>query len=113
MSFDYKDHDWPRGMLRLRIDDRAFLGLIQKWLKAGILETDGRVIHPDTGVPPGGVVSPVVAPVYGHDALDPWCDTVAKPHGRSEALLSRDADDLVGAFRFCSEAEWFYKALRI
>jgi len=38
-------------MLRLRSDDRAFLGLLRKWLKAGILETDGRVIHPDTGVP--------------------------------------------------------------
>jgi RNA-directed DNA polymerase len=57
--FDHMDHDWLLKMLRLRIDDRAFLGLIRKWLKAGILETDGRVIHPDTGTPQGGVVSPV------------------------------------------------------
>ena len=57
--FDHMDHDWLLEMLRVRIEDRAFLGLIRKWLKAGILETDGRVIHPDTGVPPGGVVSPV------------------------------------------------------
>jgi group II intron reverse transcriptase/maturase len=57
--FDHMDHDWLLKMLRVRIDDRAFLDLIRKWLKAGILETDGRVLHPDTGVPQGGVVSPV------------------------------------------------------
>ena len=62
--FDHMDHDWRLKMLRLRIDDRAFLGLIRKWLKAGMLETDGRVIHPDTGTPQGGVVSPVFANGY-------------------------------------------------
>jgi RNA-directed DNA polymerase len=56
---DHMDHGWLREMRRWRMDDRALLGLIRKWLKAGMLETDGRVIHPDTGVPPGGVVSPV------------------------------------------------------
>jgi retron-type reverse transcriptase len=64
--FDHMDHDWLLEMLRLRLDDRAFLGLIRKWLKAGILETAGRGIHPDTGVPQGGVVSPVVAIVSLH-----------------------------------------------
>jgi RNA-directed DNA polymerase len=57
--FDHRDQGWRLEMLRLRIDDRAFLGLTRKWLKAGILETDGRVLHPDTGTPQGGVVSPV------------------------------------------------------
>jgi hypothetical protein len=81
-------------------------------MKAGILETDGRVIHPDTGVPPGAGVSPAVAHVSWHDAFHLWCDPVAKPHGRSEVLLNCDADDLVGAFRFRSATEWFYKAFR-
>ena len=70
--FDHMDHDWRLRMLRRRIEDRAFRGLIRKWLKAGSLETDGRVIHPDTGVPQGGVRSPVVANVYVHYALDLW-----------------------------------------
>jgi RNA-directed DNA polymerase len=109
--FDHMDHDWRLKMLRVRIDDRAFLGLIRKWLKAGILETAGRGIHPDTGVPQGGVVSPVVAHVYVHYALDRWFEKVVQPHGRGEAWLSRDADDLVGAFRFRSDAEWFSQAL--
>ena len=85
--FDHMDHDWVLEMLRLRIDDRAFLGLIRKWLKAGILETDGRVIHPDTGVPQGGVVSPVLANVYLHYAVDLWFEKVVKPHCRGEAAL--------------------------
>jgi RNA-directed DNA polymerase len=58
-------HTWLLAMLRLRIEDRAFLHLIRKWLKAGVLETDGQVIHPETGTPQGGVVSPVLANVYG------------------------------------------------
>ena len=60
--FDPRDHDWRLKMRRWRIDDRAFLGLLRTWLQAGILETDGRVIHPDTGAPQGGVVSPGVRP---------------------------------------------------
>jgi len=62
--FDHMDHDWLLKMLSWRIDDQAFLDLIRKWLKAGILETDGEVIHPDTGTPQGGIVSPVLANVY-------------------------------------------------
>jgi len=56
--FDHMDHEWLLKMLELRIDDRAFLKLIRKWLKAGILETDGEVLHPETGTPQGGIVAP-------------------------------------------------------
>jgi len=56
--FDHLDHDWLLRMLAERIDDRAFLGLIRKWLKAGVLDIDGSVIDPDTGTPQGGVVTP-------------------------------------------------------
>ena len=64
--FDHMDHAWRLDMLRVRIDDRALLKLIRKWLKAGVLETDGQVIHPDAGTPQGGTVSPVLAHVYLH-----------------------------------------------
>ena len=52
--FDHLDHAWLLDMLRVRIDYRAFLRLIRKWLKAGILEPDGQVLHPETGTPQGG-----------------------------------------------------------
>jgi len=98
-------------MLRYRIDDEAFIGLIRKWLKAGILEIDGKVIHPDTGTPQGGVVSPALANVYLHYALDLWFEKVVKPHCSGEALISRYADDWVCAFRYREDAERFYRVL--
>lgn len=55
--FDHMDHDWLLKMLEQRIDDRAFINLIRKWLKAGILETDGQIIHPEAGTPQGGIVT--------------------------------------------------------
>ena len=109
--FDHLDHTWLLDMLWVRIDDRAFLHLIRKWLKAGILETDGQVLHPETGTPQGGTVSPVLANVYLHYALDLWFDKVVKPHCRGEALLCRYADDWVCAFRFQDDAERFFRVL--
>jgi len=109
--FDHMDHDWLLEMLSLRIDDRAFLHLIRKWLKAGILETDGQIIHLDTGTPQGGVVSPVLANVYLHYALDLWFEKVVKSHSRGEAMMCRYADDWVCAFRFREDAEQFYRVL--
>ena len=44
-------------MLQERIDDRPFLGLLRKWLKAGVLDTDGQVLHPVTGLPQGGTAT--------------------------------------------------------
>lgn len=56
--FDHLDHDWLLKMLAERIDDKALLWLIKKWLKAGVLDTDGKVLHPVTGTPQGGIVTP-------------------------------------------------------
>jgi RNA-directed DNA polymerase len=109
--FDHLDHDKLLGMLSLRIDDRAFLGLIRKWLKAGILEPDGQIVHPDTGTPQGGIVSPVAANVYLHYVLDLWFEKVVKPRCEGEALLCRYADDWVCAFRYREDAERFYRVL--
>jgi retron-type reverse transcriptase len=66
--FDNIDHQWLIKMLEERIDDQPFLRLIRKWLRAGILETDGQVVHPVTGTPQGGIVSPVLANIYLHYA---------------------------------------------
>jgi group II intron reverse transcriptase/maturase len=74
--FDNIEHDWLLKMLEIRIDDKAFLNLIRKWLKAGVLDTDGRVISPETGTPQGGIISPVLANVYLHYALDLWFEKV-------------------------------------
>ena len=98
-------------MLGQRIDDQAFLHLIRKWLKAGILDTDGTILDPETGTPQGGVISPILANVYLHYTLDLWYEKVVKKQARGETMMCRYADDFVCAFRFKEEAESFYRLL--
>jgi group II intron reverse transcriptase/maturase len=109
--FDNIDHEWMIRMLEQRIDDSRFLRLIRKWLKAGILEKDGKVLHPITGTPQGGIVSPVLANVYLHYALDLWFEKVVKRQSRGQAHLCRYADDFVAAFEFKEDADRFYRQL--
>jgi len=109
--FDHIDHHRLLELLSRRIDDRPFLDLIHQWLKAGILDTDGQILHPETGSPQGGSISPVLANIYLHYALDRWFDAVVKPGCRGQAILIRYADDFVCAFQFRREAQRFYQAM--
>lgn len=109
--FDTLDHEWLMRMLEERIEDKQFLRLIRKWLKAGVLDTDGQVKHPATGTPQGGIVSPILANVYLHYVLDLWFHRVVKPRCRGEACLIRYADDFVCAFQYQEDAERFYREL--
>jgi RNA-directed DNA polymerase len=109
--FDNIDHDWVMRMLGERIEDGAFLRLIRKWLKAGVLDTEGQVLHPATGTPQGGIISPILANVYLHYALDLWFHKVVKPRCGGEACLIRYADDFVGAFQYQADAERCYREL--
>jgi RNA-directed DNA polymerase len=109
--FDTMEHEWLLKMLELRIDDRAFIKLIRKWLKAGILNEDGKVIHPQTGTPQGGIISPVLANIYLHYALDLWIEKIVKKNCRGAMYYCRYADDFVCAFEVESDAQRFYKVL--
>jgi len=110
--FEHIRHDWLLKMLALRINDGALLGLIRKWLRAGILEEDGRVEHPDSGTPQGGVVSPVLANVYLHYVLDLWFERKVRKANRGQSRLFRYADDFVCCFDYRHEAEAFERALK-
>jgi len=109
--FDNIDHEWMLKMLAERIDDKSFLWLIEKWLKAGVLDTDGKVLHPATGTPQGGIISPILANVYLHYALDLWFQKVVIPHCSGKAYLIRFADDFVCVFEKEEDAKRFYEAL--
>lgn len=109
--FDNLNHDWLMKMLEQRINDRRFLGLIRKWLKAGILEEDGRIIYPVTGTPQGGIVSAVLANIYLHYALDRWVEKVIKPRSKGDVMLMRFADDFVCCFQYRHEVQQFYEDL--
>jgi RNA-directed DNA polymerase len=109
--FDKIDHHWMIRMLKERINDGAFLRLIQKWLKAGILDTSGEVIHPATGTPQVVIVSPILANVYLHYALDLWFEKRIKRECNGAALIIRYADDFVCAFQYQQDAQLFYQQL--
>lgn len=109
--FDNIDHERLLEMLAERIDDKALLQLIRKWLKAGVLDTNGEVIHPAAGTPQGGIVSPILANIYLQYCLDEWFQHVVKKHCRGEACLIRYADDFVCAFEREGDAERFYQVL--
>jgi group II intron reverse transcriptase/maturase len=109
--FDHIDHQKLLDMMRQRIDDQAFLRLIGKWLKAGILEPEGHIIHPDTGAPQGGIVSPILANIYLHTVLDEWFMETVKPNLKGRAIICRYADDWVCAFQYREDAERFYRVL--
>ncbi|MCP4993777.1 MAG: group II intron reverse transcriptase/maturase, partial [Gammaproteobacteria bacterium] len=105
------DHEKLIELLALRIDDKPFLRLIRKWLKAGILEPDGAVNHPEKGSPQGGSVSPMLANIYLHHALDMWFEETVKAHCKGAAYLCRYADDFVCAFELEADAERFCSVL--
>jgi len=109
--FDHIDHDWLMRMLEQRIDDSRFLGLIRKWLKAGILEEDAQVIYPVTGTPQGGIVSAVLANIYLHFVLDLWFEQTIKPSCRGDVVMMRFADDFICCFQYHDEAQRFYNFL--
>ena len=109
--FDSIDHDKLMEMLKRRIDDKKFLNLIRKWLKAGIFEKDGTIINPETGTPQGGIVSPILANIYLHYVLDEWFENVVRQHCQGQVYLCRYADDFVCAFQNEKDAQRFYKVL--
>jgi RNA-directed DNA polymerase len=109
--FDNLDHEKLIEMLSKRVGDRRLLRLIKKWLKAGVLETDGKVIHPTAGTPQGGVISPVLANVYLHYVLDLWFQRTVMKERKGPCFLIRYADDYVAGFEKEEDALKFRKDL--
>lgn len=109
--FDSINHDWMIKMLEQRINDNSLLRLIRKWLKAGVLEPKGEVIHPITGTPQGGIISPILANIYMHYVLNLWFEKVVKKHCKGRALLCVYADDFIAAFQYREDATRFYNVL--
>jgi len=109
--FERVNHKWLRRMLSERIADPVILRLIDKWLRAGVMD-DGVVVRREDGVPQGGPISPILANVYLHYVLDLWFEHKVKPHCRGEAHLVRFADDAVAMFQYGSDAKRFGRALK-
>ena len=66
--FDKVQHDRLMSMLRRQINDKRLLRLIQKYLRAGIMQ-DGIVMTRDEGTPQGSPLSPLLSNIV-LDELD-------------------------------------------
>lgn len=108
--FDEIDHDWMIRFLGHRIADRRVIRLIRNWLKAGVVE-DGCRMPAERGTPQGAVISPLLANIYLHYALDLWAHQWRKRHTYNDAIMIRYADDSVFGFERKSTAARFLVAL--
>jgi group II intron reverse transcriptase/maturase len=95
--FDSVDRGKLQEVLRQRVRDGVLTRLVGKWLKAGVME-EGRLWHPESGTPQGGVISPLLANIYLHEVLDEWFERDVRPRLSGQAVLVRFADDFVIIF---------------
>jgi group II intron reverse transcriptase/maturase len=108
--FDTISYTHLRAILDQRVRDGVLRRTIDKWLAAGVME-EGVVTHPDAGTPQGGVVSPLLANVYLHEAIDQWFESELKPALHGRAFMVRYADDMVMVFSSEVDARWAKEAL--
>jgi RNA-directed DNA polymerase len=85
------NHGWLVKFVEHRIADRRIVRLIQKWLRAGVLE-DGKRIPSDVGTPQGGGISPLLANIYLHYVLDLWAQSWRR-QAKGDVIIVRYADD--------------------
>lgn len=95
--FDTIDHGHLRSFLARRVADGVVRKMIDKWLKAGVLE-EGQLRRSDVGTPQGGVISPLLANIFLHYVLDEWFAAAVGPRMKRKHGLVRFADDFVMAF---------------
>jgi RNA-directed DNA polymerase len=102
--FDSISHSHLRSFLDRRVTDGVIRRMIDKWLKAGVLE-DGLLRHATEGSPQGGVVSPCLSNIFLHHVLDEWFENEVKPRLKGKSALVRFADDAVMAFADLRDAQ--------
>src|ERR1700757_2608165 len=104
--FDGLSHEWLVKFVEHRVADRRVVRLIQKWLRAGVLE-DGKRIRVEEGTPQGGSASPLLANVYLHYVFDLWVQAWRRKRAHGEVIVVRYADDIVVGFNSKADADQF------
>src|SRR5829696_7941933 len=104
--FSSLDHSWLERFLEHRIADRRVLRLIEKWLRAGVIE-DGKWSETLEGTPQGASASTLLANVYLHYVFDLWVHQWRGRHARGDMVVVRFADDAVVGFEHRDDAERF------
>jgi len=109
--FDEVNRDWLARFVEHRIADPRILRLIQKWLKAGVLE-NGVVTDSEKGTGQGTVISPLLANIYLHYVFDLWAQRWRRREATGDMIIVRYADDIVVGFEHESDARRFWAAMR-
>lgn len=99
-----------RTFLSQRVTDGVVRRLIDKWLKAGVME-DGQLFYPTTGTPQGGVISPTLSNVFLHYVVDVWFAQEVQPRLRGPSTLVRYCDDFVMLFASQADAQRVHAVL--
>src|SRR6266849_6180662 len=109
--FDEINQEWMIRFLEHRIGDRRIIRLVQKWLKAGVLE-DGVVTISEKGTGQGAVISPLLANVYLHYVFDLWAERWRRHEATGDMMIVRYADDIVVGFEHEADARRFWDDMR-
>lgn len=109
--FDEISQQWLVRFLEHRIGDRRIIRLIQKWLKAGILE-DGVATVSERGTGQGAVISPLLANIYLHYVLDLWAERWRRHEATGDMIIVRYADDFIVGFQHEADARRFLDMMR-
>jgi RNA-directed DNA polymerase len=109
--FDSVSQEWLVRFLEHRIGDKRIVRLVQKWLKAGVLE-DGEIKVADRGTGQGSAISPLLANVYLHYVLDLWAERWRRRVATGAMVIVRYADDVVVGFEHEADARRFLEAMR-
>src|ERR1700693_3768485 len=104
--FDTVSQEWLIKFVEHRVGDRRIIRLIQKWLKAGVLE-DGIVTVSDKGTGQGSVISPLLANLYLHYVFDLWAERWRRREAAGDMIIVRYADDFIVGFQHESDARRF------
>ena len=110
-SFNEVSQEWLVRFVEHRIGDKRIVRLIQKWLKAGVLD-EGIVVVEEKGTGQGAVISPLLANVYLHYVFDLWAHRWRRREAKGDVILVRYADDIVVGFQYESDAKAFWDAMR-
>ena len=108
--FDTIPHSQLRSLLDRRVTDGVVRKMIDKWLKARVLE-GSSLTHATEGTPQEGVISPLLANIYLHYVLDEWVATVVETRLKGRYILVRYADDVVMAFEDHLDAKRVFRVL--
>ncbi len=109
--FTEVSQEWVVRFLEHRIGDKRIIRLVQKWLRAGVLE-DGVVTIEEKGTGQGSVISPLLANVYLHYVFDLWAERWRRREATGDMIMVRYADDLIVGFQHETDARRFWDAMR-